>query len=50
MIETEGLNKVLPYHKIKTVKQGINDVYYKFYSKEDESKYGVTAIEVAVLR
>ena len=50
MIKTEGLDKVLPYHKIETVKQGVNMVYYQFYSKEDETKYGVIAIEVSVLR
>lgn len=30
-------------------KQAVKDVYYQFYSKEDENKYGVVAIKVQVI-
>lgn len=45
-LETEGIDKCLP---------GINDmdtalsVYYKYYSVEDEKKYGVIAIEIELV-
>lgn len=44
MIEKEGLNNVIPD------KKAIDDavmIYYKFYSKEDEQKYGVVGIKIA---
>ena len=45
-LSSEGLNKCLP---------GINDmdtglsVYYKYYTKEDEQKYGVIAIKLELV-
>ena len=43
MLEQEPLNKLLP--DIKTVEQGIS-VYKKFYTDEQQKKFGVVAIEV----
>lgn len=48
----EELLNTLPVEKIgfKSMdKQSIKDVYYQFYSKEDENKYGVVAIKVKVI-
>ena len=42
-LETETLNKCLP--GIKDIIEGQN-IYYNFYSIEDELKYGVVAIEI----
>lgn len=42
----EGLSKCLPM--IKTIEDGIN-VYYQYYTKEDEEKYGVVAIEIELI-
>ena len=44
MIIKEGLKYTLPgYNRIK---KGVNDVYYKYYSNQDETKYGVVAIKL----
>ena len=40
-LETEGLSNCLP--GINTVEDGLS-VYYKYFSKNDEKQYGVTAI------
>lgn len=40
---TEGLDKTLP--SISTLKMGL-DVYFKYYTKEDEKTYGVAAIHI----
>lgn len=40
-LEKEGLDKCLP--SIPTVDDGL-EVYYKYYSKENEAEYGVIAI------
>ena len=40
---TEGLEKTLP--GIKTIEDGVN-IYYNYYNKSDEDKYGVLAIEL----
>lgn len=45
-LETEGISKCLP--SIKTIDGGLN-VYFKYFTKEDEEQYGVIAIEVKVL-
>ena len=42
-LQTEGLDKCLP--SIPTIKQGLS-VYFKYYTKEDEARYGVVAIEL----
>ncbi len=42
----------LPLRKIgfeNMTKQTVMDIYYRFYSKEDENKYGVVAIKVEVI-
>lgn len=44
MIEGEKLENTLPHPKIKTIRQGVDEVYYKFYSPKDEKKYGIVAI------
>lgn len=46
MIETEGLNNVLPH--IESVNEGVN-IYRQFYSEENENKYGVIAIHLILL-
>jgi ASC-1-like (ASCH) protein len=40
---SEGIEKVLPD---KTCLKDALEVYYRFYSKEQEKKYGVLAIEI----
>jgi ASC-1-like (ASCH) protein len=42
-LETEGLKKCLP--SIDNIDQGL-DVYYSYYSKEDEKEFGIVAIHV----
>lgn len=46
MLEREGLKNVLP--GIKSIEEGVK-IYNKFYSKEDEIKYGVLAIHLELL-
>ena len=46
MLEEEGLDKVLP--GIKTIDDGVK-VYRKFYTEEDENKFGVLAIGLMLL-
>lgn len=41
-LNSEGLEKCLP--GIKTINQGLS-VYFKYYTKEDEKKFGVVAIK-----
>jgi ASC-1-like (ASCH) protein len=43
---SEGLEKCLP--GIDTLEQGLN-VYYAFYTKEDEQQYGVAAIVLEII-
>lgn len=43
---TEGLDRCLP--GIKNIDDGIS-VYYKYFTKGDEQKYGVVAILLTVL-
>lgn len=40
-LQTEGLDKCLP--SIPTIEQGLS-VYFKYYTKDDEARYGVVAI------
>ena len=42
-LETEGLSNCLP--GIDTIEDGVK-VYYKYYTLEDEAKYGVLAIKL----
>lgn len=44
MIKNEGLKNTLPGYK--RVDKGVNEVYYKYYTKQDEEKYGVIAIKL----
>jgi ASC-1-like (ASCH) protein len=44
-LETEGLNKCLP--GIPSLEHGLS-VYYKYFTKEDEEKYGIVAISIEV--
>jgi len=46
MLLSEGVNRVLP--SISDVDEGVN-VYYKYYSREDEERYGVVAIGLGLL-
>jgi ASC-1-like (ASCH) protein len=45
-LETEGLDNCLP--SFSTIESGVN-VYRKWYSEEDERKYGVIAIHMELL-
>ena len=45
-IKSEGLSLCLP--GIDTIKQGVN-VYYKYFTKEDETKYGIVAIRFKIM-
>jgi ASC-1-like (ASCH) protein len=45
-LNKEGIENCLP--GINNIKDGL-DVYYKYYKKEDESEFGVTAIKVEIL-
>jgi ASC-1-like (ASCH) protein len=47
MLEKEGLKNVLP--GIETIDEAIN-IYNKFYSAEDEMKYGIVAIHLELLK
>jgi len=47
MIKKEGLKNTLPGYK--RIDKGVNEVYYKFYSKQDEKKYGVVAIKLMLM-
>ncbi|MEI8067511.1 MAG: ASCH domain-containing protein [Candidatus Shapirobacteria bacterium] len=46
MLITEGVKNVIP--NSKNLKSAI-DVYYKFYSKEEEQTFGVVGINIKVL-
>jgi ASC-1-like (ASCH) protein len=43
MIEKEGVNTVIPDKQ--TLEEAVN-VYYKFYTKEQEKEFGVVAIKI----
>lgn len=43
MISGEGLKNVVP--DVDNIDEAVS-VYYKFYTKEDEQKYGVLGIEI----
>jgi ASC-1-like (ASCH) protein len=45
-LSQEGLKRTLP--NIKTIKDGC-DVYYKYYTKDQESQYKILAIYIKVL-
>jgi len=45
-LNNEGLNRCLP--GIDTNDEGV-DVYYKYYSKEKEERYGVVAIHLELI-
>ena len=46
-LETEGLDKCLP--GMPSLEHGLS-VYYKYFSKEDESTYGINAIKLKVIK
>jgi len=46
MLKTENLSEILP--GIKNIDSGVA-VYRKYYSVEDEKKFGVVAIEVELM-
>jgi ASC-1-like (ASCH) protein len=45
-LETEGLDKCLP--GMPTLDHGLS-VYYKYFSKEDETNFGINAIRLKVI-
>jgi len=47
MMSKEGVEKVLPDYD--NVQEGVEEVYYKFYSQEKEKEFWVSAIEVQLL-
>lgn len=48
MLEKEGLDAVLPNKQIMSIDDGVN-IYRKYYSEDDEKKYGILAIGVQVI-
>ena len=46
-LETEGLDKCLP--GMPSLEHGLS-VYYKYFSKDDESTYGINAIKLKVVK
>jgi len=51
MIKKERLKNVLPDSKIRTIEQGVNEVYRAHpvnYTKEKEEKFGVIAIRLSL--
>ena len=46
-LEKEKLEKCLP--SIDTIEDGVK-VYYKYYSKEDESKYNIIALRFRIVK
>jgi ASC-1-like (ASCH) protein len=46
-LSQEGLRKTLP--NINNIQEGCN-IYYKFYSKEQEKEFGVIAIEIKIIK
>ncbi len=46
MVTVEGYKKVIPYAKTA---QEAADEYNKYYSAEDQAKYGVLAIEITII-
>ncbi|MGI5826089.1 MAG: ASCH domain-containing protein [Patescibacteria group bacterium] len=46
MLIMEGVKNVVP--DAKDLEEAVN-VYYKFYTKQDESQYGVAAISIKVM-
>lgn len=47
MIEDNGIKNVLPGYT--NIKEGVEKVYYKFYTPEDEKMYGVVGIKIKVI-
>ena len=45
-LRSKTLKKTLP--GISNIKEGLN-IYYKYYSKEDEKKYKIIAIDIEVI-
>ena len=43
----EGLKRTLP--SIKTLDEGVN-IYYQYYTKENEDKYGILAIYIKLIK
>ena len=43
----EGLKRTLP--SIKTLDEGIN-IYYQYYTRENEEKYGILAIYIKLIK
>jgi ASC-1-like (ASCH) protein len=48
MMEAEWIEKVLP--DFTDIQDWVEKVYYKFYSPEQERKFGVVAIEVELIK
>jgi ASC-1-like (ASCH) protein len=48
-LEGEGIKSALPVDEVQTVKDGV-DVYYKYYTREEEEKYGVLAVRLELLK
>ena len=44
MMENLWFEKVIP--DAESIDDAVNNVYYKFYTPEDEKKFGVVAIEI----
>ena len=47
-LKAERLKNTLPINSIKTIENG-EKIYYQYYSKKDEKKYGVLAIKLKLI-
>ena len=48
-IKNEKLENILPIPEITTIQEGVDNVYYKYYSQTDENLHGVLAIRIKVI-
>lgn len=44
-----GLNNILPPEADNTIEQAIQNVYYKYYSKQQEMTYGIVMLQFKVV-
>lgn len=48
-VKNETIDNILPIPEITIVQEGVDNVYYKYYSQNDENLYGVLAIRIKVI-
>lgn len=47
-IQNVGLEKVLPTETDKSIDDAVRDVYYKYFTKEMEARYGVVMLRIKI--